>query len=50
MEYNFKELANNKSSKDSTHDERVSAYLGSKPKKETFEEKKARIHAFRCGW
>ncbi len=50
MEKQFKELANGKSSKDCTHEEKVNVYLSSKKKKETFEERKARIHAFRCGW
>lgn len=52
MDYKFKELSGGKSSKECSHDEAVKVYLGSKPKdrEETWEERKARINAFRCGW
>ena len=50
MENKFKELANGKSSKDCTFEEQVDIYLSSKKKDETWEERKARVNAFRCGW
>lgn len=46
----FKELANNKSSKDCTFEEKVKVYKSSKRKNETPEERWERITAFRCGW
>lgn len=51
MENKFKELANGKSSKDCTRDEAINVHRASIPKKEeTWEERKKRINAFRCGW
>ena len=50
MSYQFKKLAGGKSSKDASFDELCNAYRGSKKKNETFEERKARINRFRCGW
>ena len=50
MQNKFKELANGKSSKDCTFEEQVDVYLSSKKKDETWEERKARINVFRCGW
>ena len=48
--YNFKKLANGKSSKDCTHDEACAVMRASKPKEETWQERLDRINAFRCGW
>jgi hypothetical protein len=45
-----KELANGKSSKDCTFEEKVSVYKKSIKKNETREERMRRITAFRCGW
>jgi len=50
MENKFKQIANDKSSKDCTHDELVKVYLSSKPEDETWEERMKRIQSFRMGW
>lgn len=48
----FNKLSNGKSSSSMTHDQICEIYRASKPKnkEETFEERKERINAFRCGW
>lgn len=43
-------LANGKSSKDCTIDERIAVYRQTVSKSETPEERLRRINAFRCGW
>ena len=48
--YNFKELANGKPSSDCTHEEACSVMRASRRENETWDEKMARIQAFRCGW
>lgn len=45
-----KELANGKSSKDCTFEEKVEVYKRSVNADETSEERRTRINAFRCGW
>lgn len=45
-----KELANGKSSKGCTFEEKVEVYKRSVNADETPEERRARINAFRCGW
>jgi hypothetical protein len=45
-----KKYANGKSSKDCTYSERFKVYMETVAKSESYEERKIRINAYRCGW
>ena len=42
--------ADGKSSKDCTYSERFKVYMQTVAEAETYEERKIRINAYRCGW